>query len=102
MNRETYQRCSSYTFIGKTVMNQNVIRKHVCKLEVQQLIRPEGTTITTKDDLNHSSNLLCTICPIQLVLSQFCKQQLAQMNKAVERQRVANALALCDDKAHST
>ena len=42
-----------------------------------------------------------TVRPIQLALDQFYNQQLAQMDVAVERQRVAKALALRRDKCSS-
>ena len=47
------------------------------------------------------SYLLYTIRPLQPALDQFYKQQLAQMDVAVERQRIAKALALSKDSAHS-
>lgn len=63
-------------------------------MEERQLISTENTIVTTRDGLKRNSNLLCAICPIQLALNQFYEQQLAQMDVAAERQRVAKALAL--------
>lgn len=75
-------------------MSANAVRKHVCGLEEQQLISAENTSVTTRDGMKRNGNPLYTIRPIQLALDQFYKQQLAQMDVAVERQRVAKALAL--------
>ena len=101
-NRKTYQCWPSYKTIGRTVrMSANTVRKYVCELEERQLISPENTTVTTRDGLKRNGNLLYTIRPIQLALDQFYNQQLAQMDVTVERQRVAKALALRSDSAHS-
>ena len=51
--------------------------------------------------MKRNGNLLYTILPIQLALDQFYEQQLAQVDVAAERQRVAKALALRSDSAHS-
>lgn len=82
-------------------MSANTIHKYVCELEERQLISTEGTTVTTRDSLKRNGNLLYPIRPIQLALYQFYKQQLAQMDTAAERQRVATALALHGDSTHS-
>ena len=101
-NRQTYQCWPSYKTIGNAVrMSANTVRKYVCELEERQLISTENTTVTTRDGLKSNGNLLYPIRPIQLALDQFYNQQLAQMDVAVERQRVAKALALRSDSAHS-
>ena len=101
-NRKTHQCWPSYKTIGNAVrMSANTVRKYVCELEERQLISTENTTVTTRDGLKRNGNLLYTIRPIQLALDQFYNQQLAQMDVAVERQRVAKALALRSDSAHS-
>ena len=98
-NRSTYQCWPSYKTIGKAVrMSANTVRKYVCELEDRQLISTESTTVTTKTGLKRNGNLLYTIRPIQLALDQFYEQQLARMDVATERQRVAKALALRCDK----
>ena len=79
----------------------NTVRKYVSELEERQLISTESTTVTTKAGLKRDGNLLYTICPIQLALDQLYEQQLAQMDTAAERQRVAKALALRSDKCDS-
>ena len=79
-------------------MSANTVRKYVCELEDHQLISTESTTVTTKAGLKRNGNLLYTIRPIQLALNQFYEQQLAQMDVAAERQRVAKELALRSDK----
>ena len=101
-NRSTYQCWPSYKTIGSAVkMSANTVRKYVCELEERQLISKENTTVTTRDGLKRNGNLLYTICPIQLALDRFYEQQLAQMDVAAERQRVAKALALRSDKRGS-
>ncbi len=70
-------------------------------LEERRLISTENTTVTTKAGLKRNGNLLYTIRPIQLALDQFYEQQLARMDTTAERQRVATALALRSDSAHS-
>ena len=101
-DRNTYQRWPSYKNIGRAVrMSANTVRKYVCELEERQLISTESTTVTTRDGLKRNGNLLYTIRPIQLALDQFYEQQLTQMDMAAERQRVATALALRSDSAHS-
>ena len=101
-NRKTHQCWPSYKTIGRAVkMSTNTVRKYVCELEERQLISTESTTVTTRDGLKRNGNLLYTIRPIQLALNQFYEQQLAQMDVAAERQRVAKALALRSDKCDS-
>ena len=101
-DRNTYQCWPSYKNIGRAVrMSANTVRKYVCELEERQLISTESTTVTTRDGLKRNGNLLYTIRPIQLALDQFYEQQLTQMDMAAERQRVATALALRSDSAHS-
>ena len=101
-DRNTYQCWPSYKTIGRAVkMSANTVRKYVCELEERQLISTENTTVTTRDGLKRNGNLLYTIRPIQLALDQFYNQQLAQMDVTVERQRVAKALALHSNSAHS-
>ena len=101
-NRNIYQCWPSYKTIGRAVrMSANTVRKYVCELEERQLISTENTSVTTKAGLKRNGNLLYTIRPIQLALDQFYNQQLAQMDVAAERQRVANALALRNDSTHS-
>ena len=101
-NRQTYQCWPSYKTIGRAVkMSANTVRKYVCELEERQLISTESTTVTTKAGLKRNGNLLYTIRPIQLALDQFYEQQLAQMDIAAERQRVAKSLVLRSNSAHS-
>ena len=101
-NRNTYQCWPSYKTIGRAVrMSANTVRKYVCELEERQLISTENTSVTTKAGLKRNGNLLYTIRPIQLALNQFYEQQLAQMDVAAERQRVAKEFALRSDKRSS-
>ena len=82
-------------------MSTNTVRKYVYELEKRQLISTESITVTTKAGLKRNGNLFYTILPIQLALDQFYEQQLAQMDTAAERQRVAQALSLRSDKRGS-
>ena len=101
-NRSTYRCWPSYKTTGGAVsMSANTVRKYVCELEERRLISTESTTVTTKAGLKRNGNLLYTIRPIQLALDQFHNQQLEQMDVAAERHRVAKALALRNDSAHS-
>ena len=101
-DRKTFQSYASYSTIGRAVkMSANTVCKYVCELEERQLISTESTTVTTKAGLKRNGNLLYTIRPIRLALDQFYEQQLAQIDVAAERQRVANALALRNDSTHS-
>ena len=89
---------STGKFLTKTAMLYGV---GVCELEERQLISTENTTVTTRGGMKRNGNLLYTIRPIQLALNQFYEQQLAQMDVAAERQRVAKELALRSDKRSS-
>ena len=101
-NRSTYQCWPSYETIGNAVrMSTSTVRKYVRELKERRLISTESTTVTTRAGLKRNGNLLYTIRPIQLTLDQFYEQQLAQMDVAAERQRVATALAPRSDSAHS-
>ena len=101
-SRKTHQCWPSYKTIGEAVkMSENTVRKYVCSLADRDLIHTENTSVMTRDGLKRNGNLLYTIPPIQLALNRFQKQELARMDLEIERQRVAKALALCDDKAHS-
>ena len=101
-NRRIQQCWPSYKTIGSAVkMSANIVRKYVCVLEEQQFISTGSTTVTTRDYLKRNGSLLYTICPIQLALDQFYEQQLTQMDAEAERQRVAQALTLRSDSAHS-
>ncbi len=77
------------------------MHKHVCTLAGKGLISTEDTTVSTKTGLKRNGNLLYTIRPIQLAINQFYEQQLAQMDVAVDRQLVAQVLALRSNSAHS-
>lgn len=101
-DRKTFQSYAGYNTIGRAVrMSANTVRKYVCELEERQLISTESTSVTTKAGLKRNGNLLYTVRPIQLALDQFYEQQLAQMDVAAERQRVAKAFALRRDKCSS-
>ena len=98
-NRKTHQCWPSYKTIGKAVkLSNKTVKKYVAELVDKGLISTENTTVTNKDGQKQNGCLRYTIRPIQLALDQFYEQQLARMDVATERQRVAKALALRCDK----
>lgn len=101
-DRRTHQCWPSYKTIGAaTQMSVNTVCKHVCSLADKGLIGTDDTTVFTKTGFKHNGNLLYTTRLIQPALDQFYEQQLAQMDVAVDRQLVAQVLALRSNSAHS-
>ena len=92
-NRQTYQCTASYRTIGHaTGMSVNTVRKYVAELEERGLIITERTTVTTRDGRILNSCLRYTILPIQQVVEAYHQRQLAELELAAERQRVAKLL----------
>ena len=92
-NRQTYQCTASYRTIGHaTGMSVNTVRKYVAELEERGLIITERTTVTTRDGRILNGCLRYTILPIQQVVEAYHQRQLAELELAAERQRVANLL----------
>ena len=92
-DRRTYQCVASYRTIGEAVgMSVNTVRKYVTELEERGLIRTERTTVTTRDGRILNGCLRYTILPIQQVVEAYHQRQLAELELAAERQRVANLL----------
>ena len=92
-NRQTYQCTASYRTIGHaTGMSVNTVRKYVAELEERGLIITERTTVTTRDGRTLNGCLRYTILPIQQVVEAYHQRQLAELELAAERQRVANLL----------
>ena len=99
-DRKTFQSYASYSTIGRAVkMSANTVRKYVLELEDKHLIRTESTTVVTRDGRKRNGTL--RYHPVQLALDRFCEQQMTQIDVSAERQRVATALALRSDSAHS-
>ena len=92
-NRQTYQCTASYRTIGhSTGMSVNTVRKYVAELEERGLIITERTTVTTRDGRILNGCLRYTILPIQQVVEAYHQRQLAELELAAERQRVASLL----------
>ena len=92
-NRQTYQCTASYRTIGHaTGMSVNTVRKYVAELEERGLIITERTTVTTRDGRILNGCLRYTILPIQQVVEAYHQRQLAELELAAERQRVAKLL----------
>ena len=92
-NRTTYQCYPSYRTIGKAVgMSRNTVRKYVQELEERGLICTERTSIITRDGRKQNGSLLYTILPIQFSIDQFYQRQMAAVDRAKERQRVARRM----------
>ena len=92
-NRQTYQCTASYRTIGHaTGMSVNTVRKYVAELEERGLIITERTTVTTRDSRILNGCLRYTILPIQQVVEAYHQRQLAELELAAERQRVAKLL----------
>ena len=86
----TYPCHPSYATIGKAVgMSNNTVRKYVQELEERGLIRPERTSIITRDGRKQNGSLLYTILPIQFSIDQFYQRQMNAVDRAKERQRGA-------------
>ena len=89
-NRKTHQCWPSIKTIGEAVgMSENTVRKYIRQLEERGLITTEPTEVITKSS---GGNLLFTLRPIGEVIDQHYDRQLAELELATERQRVAKLL----------
>ena len=92
-NRKTHQCWPSYKTIGQAVrMSENTVSKYLRRLEERGLIAIEPTEVVTKTGEKRNGNLLFTPRPIQEVIDQHYDCQLAELELATERQRVAKLL----------
>ena len=92
-NRKTHQCWPSYKTIGQSVrMSENTVSKYLRRLEERGLIAIEPTEVVTKTGEKRNGNLLFTPRPIQEVIDQHYDRQLAELELATERQRVAKLL----------
>ena len=92
-NHRTHQCWPSIKTIGQAVrMSENTVRKYIRQLEERGLITTEPTEVLTKSSGRRNGNLLFTLRPIQEVIDQHYASQLAELDLAAERQRVANLL----------
>ena len=99
-DRATHQCWPSYKTIGKAVgMSENTVRKYIRQLEERGPITTEPTEVITKSSGRRNGNLLFTLRPIGEVIDDHYASQLAQLNLAAERQRVAKLLQKQEDPA---
>ena len=92
-NRKTHQCWPSYKTIGQAVrMSENTVSKYLRRLEERGLIAIEPTEVVTKTGEKRNGNLLFTPRPIQEVIDQHYDRELAELELATERQRVAKLL----------
>jgi len=92
-NHRTHQCWPSIKTIGEAVgMSENTVRKYIRQLEERSLIVTEPTEVITKRSGRRNGNLLFTLQPIGEVIDEHYASQLAELDLAAERQRVANLL----------
>ncbi len=92
-NRKTHQCWPSIKTIGQAVrMSENTVRKYIRQLEERGLITAESTEVITKTGEKRDGNLLFTLRPIREVIDEHYASQLAELELATERQRVAKLL----------
>ena len=92
-NRKTHQCWPSIKTIGQAVgMSVNTVRKYLRRLEERELVTTEPTEVITRASGRRNGNLLFTLRPIGEVIDQHYDRQLAELELAAERQRVANLL----------
>ena len=92
-NRKTHQCWPSIKTIGQAVgMSENTVRKYIRRLEEQELITTEPTEVITRASGRRNGNLLFTLRPIGGVIDDHYASQLAELELATERQRVAKLL----------
>ena len=92
-NRKTHQCWPSIKTIGEAVgMSENTVRKYIRQLEERGLITTQSTEVITKRSGRRNGNLLFTLRPIGEVIDQHYDRQLAELELATERQRVAKLL----------
>ena len=92
-NRKTHQCWPSIKTIGQAVrMSENTVRKYIRQLEERGLITTEPTEVLTKSSGRRNGNLLFTLRPIREVIDEHYASQLAELELATERQRVAKLL----------
>ncbi len=92
-NRRTHQCWPSIKTIGEAVgMSENTVRKYIRRLEDRGMVYTEPTEVITKSSGKRNGNLLFTLRPVQEMIDEHYARQLAELELATERQRVANLL----------
>ena len=93
-NQKTRQCWPSTKTIGEAVgMSENTVRKYIRQLEERGFITTEPTEVVTKSHGKRNGNLRFTLRPLQEIVEDFYHQQLAELDLAAERQRIAKLLA---------
>lgn len=92
-NQKTHQCWPSYKTIGEAVgMCENTVSRYVKKLEERGLIAAEPTKVTTKAGVTRNGTLQFTLLPPQHVIARHYAEKLAELELAIERQRVQELL----------
>ena len=92
-NQKTHQCWPSYKTIGEAVgMCENTVSKYIQKLIERGLIAVEPTKVTTKAGVTRNGTLRFPLLPPQNVIAQHYGEKLAEMELAVEHQRVQQLL----------
>ena len=92
-DHKTHQCWPSIKTIGEAVgMSENTVRKYIRRLEDQGMVYTEPTEVITKSSGKRNGNLLFTLRPVQEMIDEHYARQLAELELATERQRVANLL----------
>ena len=93
-DRRTHQCHPSYnTISAATGLAVNTAMKHISKLADRQFISVERTSYIDAKGMKWNGNNCYTILPIQQVADAFYQRQLAELDLAAERQRIAKLLA---------
>ena len=88
-DRKTYECLTSYSKIAKKLgLSINTVAKYVSKLEEHGLIQTEHTQIITQDGLKRNGCLRYHLLPIQQAVDQYHEQQLAELERTVDAQKV--------------
>ena len=82
----------SFPLLCRNLMSENTVRKYIRRLEERELITTEPTEVITKSSGRRNGNLLFTLRPIGGVIDDHYASQLAELELATERQRVAKLL----------
>ena len=92
-DRRTHQCHPSYnTISAATGLAVNTVMKHISKLADRQFISVERTSYIDAKGMKWNGNNCYTILPIQQVADAFYQRQLAELELAAERQRIAKLL----------
>ena len=92
-DRRSHQCHPSYSTIAETTgLSVNTVMKHITTISDKQLITVERTSYIDAKGMKWNGNNCYTILPIQQVADAFYQRQLAELELAAERQRIAKLL----------